>query len=70
MYKYLIVIGFIFSGCSNFAINGMMCDQIKADPFSTIPPECRSYSESAAKKASKAPEILPPDDLLIFEKDK
>ena len=71
MYKYILgtLLAFVLSGCSHFAINGMMCDQIAADPFSTIPPECRPYSEETAKKASRAPSgVLAPDDLLIFEK--
>jgi hypothetical protein len=71
MYKYIIALGFVVSGCSNIAINGMMCDEIRADPFSTIPSECRNYVDSAAKKASRAPSnILPPEDLLIVEKKK
>ena len=71
MYKYIIASAFVLSGCSHFAINGMMCDQIAADPFSTIPTECRSYVDVAAAKASRAPsDILAPDDLLIFEKKK
>lgn len=71
MYKYIIASAIVLSGCSKFAINGMMCDKIAADPFSTIPTECRPYNDKAAKKASRAPsDILAPDDLLIFEKKK
>ena len=73
MYKFLLVFPtmFLLSGCANFAINGMMCDRIVADPFSTIPTECRNYVDSEATKASRAPsEVLAPDDLLIFEKKK
>ena len=73
MYKFLLVFPtmFLLSGCANFAINGMMCDRIVADPFSTIPTECRNYVDSEATKASRTPsEVLAPDDLLIFEKKK
>ena len=73
MYKFLLVlpIMFLLSGCANFAINGTMCDSLAADPFSTIPTECRNYVDAEATKASRAPsEILAPDDLLIFEKKK
>ena len=71
MYKVLFVFPmmFLLSGCANFAINGAMCDRIAADPFSTIPTECRNYVDSEAAKASRAPsDILTPDDLLIYEK--
>ena len=73
MYKYIagISLSLLLSGCSHFAINGMMCDQIAADPFSTIPSECRNYVDVSADKASRAPsDLLKPDDLLIFEKKK
>ena len=73
MYKFLSVFPmmFLLNGCANFAINGTMCDRIVADPFSTIPAECRNYVDAGAKKASRAPsEVLAPDDLLIFEKKK
>ncbi|MFT5660454.1 MAG: hypothetical protein ACI9TV_001095 [Sulfurimonas sp.] len=72
MNKYIsgLSLAVLLSGCStHFAINGMMCDQIAADPFSTIPSECRNYVDAAATKASRAPsDILSSDDLLIFEK--
>lgn len=72
MYKYISGLGFVIlmSGCSaHFSINGMMCDQIAADPFSTIPSECRNYVDAEATKSSGAiSDILSPDDLLIFEK--
>lgn len=59
----------IMNACSYFAINGMMCEQIASDPFSTIPSECRPYSQAKAQKASRAPsDILAPDDLLIYQK--
>lgn len=75
MNKYIIGTGLIIflSGCStHFAISGMMCDKIAADPYSTIPSECRPYSENAAAKASRSESkpLLKSDDLLIFEKDK
>ena len=74
MYKFIsgLSLLLVMSGCStHFAINGMMCDEIASDPFSTIPSECRNYVDVAAKKASRAPsDILVPDDLLIFEKKK
>ncbi len=71
MYKILLVVPMVFllSACANFAINGTMCDRMVADPFSTIPAECRNYVDAEATKASRAPsEVLAPDDLLIFQK--
>ena len=71
MYKYILAIITLLSlsACSHFSINGMMCDQIRADQFATIPPECRNYSEAEANKASKLDEsLVGPDDLLIFKK--
>ena len=73
MYKYIlgVSVALMLSGCTHFAINGMMCDQIAADPFSTIPAECRNYVDASAAKASRAPsDLLTPDDLLIVEKKK
>jgi len=71
MYKYMLAIitMLVMNGCSQLAINGMMCDQIAADPFSTIPAECRNYVDSEATKASRLdPNLVAPDDLLIFKK--
>ena len=72
MYKYISGLSLVvlMSGCStHFAINGMMCDKVAADPFSTIPSECRNYVDAEAIKSSRAPsDILSPDDLLMFEK--
>ena len=72
MYKYILAFTVLFglSGCTtHFAINGMMCDKIAADPFSTIPAECRNYVEVEAEKASKInTNLVAPDDLLIFKK--
>ena len=74
MYKYIIGLGltFFLSACStHFAINGMMCDDLVADPFSTIPAECRNYVDAEAVKASRIKsDILAPDDLLIIQKKK
>ena len=72
MYKYIsgLSVLVLLSGCStHFAINGMMCDQLAADPHATIPAECRNYVDAEATKASKINSTLvEPDDLLIFKK--
>ena len=47
----IFVLGFVFSGCS-FTVNGSMCDQIRTDPNSVVPQECRNYNEKDADKAS------------------
>jgi len=61
------------SGCSNFTINGTMCDQIASDPNTqNIPQECRKYNEKEAEKAffknkKKKPDV---DDVIEFQNDK
>ena len=40
------------SGCTNFTINGTVCDNIMSDPnMQSIPQECRDYDEKEAEKA-------------------
>ena len=52
--KQLLFIAILasFGGCSNFTINGTICDQIAQEPNTqTIPQECRKYNEQEAAKA-------------------
>lgn len=51
MYKILLALSFVLSGCANFTINGTMCDQIATEPGQTVPTECRNYNEEEAEKA-------------------
>ena len=47
----LFVVPFALSGCY-FTVNPAMCDQIRSDPNSVVPQECRNYNEKEAEKAS------------------
>ncbi len=70
MYKFILVIGFLFSACANYPINGTMCDRIALDPHETVPQECKVYSEEEATKASTTKEeILDSDDAIEFTKE-
>jgi hypothetical protein len=51
MYKILIALMLVFSGCSYFTINATMCEQIASDPHATVPNECIDYNEKDAQKA-------------------
>ena len=51
MYKIVIILAFIMSGCSNFTINATMCEQIASEPNAVMPQECRDYNEKEADKA-------------------
>jgi len=59
------------SGCSNFTINGTICDQVASDPNTqNIPKECRKYNEKEAEKAffkekKQKPDV---DDNIQFQK--
>ena len=71
---YKLILAFLFSslfiGCSNFTINGTMCDRVKVDPLATIPAECRKYSEEEAEKAfNKEEKILAPGDIIKVDKE-
>ena len=50
MYKYILVVGLLFSGCSYFTFNATMCDKI-ASEHGDMPKKCRNYSEEEAQKA-------------------
>ena len=62
-----------FGGCSNFTVNGTICDQILSDPNTqNIPKECRKYDEKEADKAffktkKKKADV---DDIIEFQKEK
>ena len=51
MYKYIIFIALVLSGCANFTINSTMCDQVAREPGTTMPQECIDYNEIDADKA-------------------
>ncbi|WP_321779531.1 hypothetical protein [Sulfurimonas sp.] len=51
MYKYSLILVFLFSGCSHFTINASMCDKIASEPNTVVPEECRNYNEKEADKA-------------------
>ncbi len=70
MYKFILAVAFLFSGCSYFTVNGAMCDKIANDPTATVPQECRVYIEEKAAKASRNEiDILDPNDAIKFEGD-
>ncbi|WP_324171801.1 hypothetical protein [Sulfurimonas sp.] len=51
MYKYILVLAFLFSGCSHLTFNASMCEQIASEPNTVMPEECRNYNEEEADKA-------------------
>ena len=59
MYKYILVLSLLFSGCSYFKFNTAMCDQIASDPNAIIPQECRNYNEEEAQKAFDKTKVKP-----------
>ena len=70
MSKYILIISFFLSGCSQFAINGTMCEHIALDPHAVMPQECRNYVKEDAEKAFKKPtEILDSKDIIKFDGD-
>ena len=50
MYKYILIIGLLFSGCSQFEINATMCEKI-ASEHGDLPRECIDYNEKKAQEA-------------------
>ena len=68
MYKYFLGFIFLFSACSEFTINGAMCDSIAKEPNAVMPQECRNYVESEADKAFKnETKLMDPADAVKFE---
>ncbi len=51
MYKIVLLIALLLSGCSNFTVNATMCDKVASEPGVTVPKECRNYNEKEADKA-------------------
>lgn len=50
MYKLLVLVALLASGCSQFRVTGTMCDNL--DPQSQdYPKECRDYDDEKATKA-------------------
>ncbi len=64
----------LLEGCSNFTINGTMCDQIQSEPNTqNIPVQCRKYDEKEAEKAffnKKQDKNADIDDVIEFQKEK
>ncbi|MCF6330737.1 MAG: hypothetical protein L3I99_04240 [Sulfurimonas sp.] len=50
MYKYILIIGLLFSGCSSLKVNAVICEKI-ASEHGEMPQECKKYSEEEAQKA-------------------
>ncbi len=51
MYKYILLITIMFSGCSNIEFNAAMCDKIESELTPDMLVECRDYNEEEAQKA-------------------
>jgi hypothetical protein len=72
MYKILIIVTLLLSGCSNFKITGTMCDEINREPGSVIPEECRAYDEKKADEAfnkKRNEQIHSAEDIIKFSKE-
>lgn len=50
MYKYILIIALLFSGCSYFTFNVAMCENISSEQ-GDLPQECIDYNEEEAQKA-------------------
>lgn len=51
MYKILLPMMLLLSGCSYFTVNATMCDQIASEPNAVMPQECRDYNKKEAERA-------------------
>ncbi|QSZ40591.1 hypothetical protein GJV85_00140 [Sulfurimonas aquatica] len=71
MYKILLPIALLLSGCSYFTFNATMCDQIASEPGSIMPKECQEYSEEKADKAfhKDTPKHESKEDIIKFSQD-
>lgn len=70
MYKYILIIGLLFSGCSHFEFNATICEKI-ASEHRDMPKECKKYSEEEAQKAfdnTKSKTSNTPKEDLKFDK--
>lgn len=65
MYKILLPMALLLTGCANFTVNGTLCDQIASEPGAIIPKECRAYNEQEAEKAFNKVD----DEKKIADKD-
>lgn len=56
-----LLLALIISGCSQFTVNGTMCDKINLNDPNTqnIPAECRDYNEKEADKSTYPKEKKP-----------
>jgi len=71
MWKYILVIGFLFSGCSYFEFNAAMCENIGPNDDPQIIEECRNYNEEEAQKAfdnTKNKPSTSDEDIIEFKK--
>ena len=50
MYKYILIIGLLFSACSQLEFNAKICEEI-ASQQDDMPRECRIYNEKEAQEA-------------------
>lgn len=51
MWKYILVVGLLFSGCSHFEFNVSMCENIGPNDDPQVIEQCRNYNEEEAQKA-------------------
>lgn len=65
MYKIILPLALLLSGCSYFTVNATMCDKVASEPGVTIPQECRNYNEKEADKAFN--KVV--DDKKVSDKD-
>jgi hypothetical protein len=71
MWKLYLIAVFMLSGCSKYAVNTPMCDNINKSPKETVPQECKNYNEEEATKAiNKTKKTESKEDIIEFNKEK
>lgn len=71
MWKYILMVSFLFSGCSHFEFNFAMCENIASEQNPEIIEKCRNYNEEEAQKAfdkTKVKSSTEKEDVLEFKK--
>ncbi len=71
MWKYSLVLGLLFSGCTYFEFNFAMCENVGPNSDPSMIEQCRNYNDEEATKAFNKTKVKAKnqEDVVEYKKE-
>ena len=71
MWKYSLVLGLLFSGCTYFEFNFAMCEKVGPNSDPSMIEQCRNYNDEEATKAFNKTKVKAKnqEDVVEYKKE-